>query len=180
MEQVQKIGIELETERLLLRPYKMEDAPIVTPLLNNYNVSRWTVNIPYPYELKDAESFIEKVTESWIKEAGVTFAIVLKGSGDLIGACGADLREEGEYELGYWLAEPYWGKGYMSEVVMALVSYLKDKKKPTRIYAGHDPENVGSEKVLLKAGFKSTCEIETRPSSARGKDMACHILELPL
>ncbi len=180
MEQVQDFWIELETDRLLLRPYKMSDAGQIAVLLNNPDVSRWTVNIPYPYSQQDAEAFIEKVIESWSEGAGVTFAITVKGSEDPIGACGADLREAGEYELGYWLGEPFWGKGYMTEAVDALVGYLKDQKNPARIYAGHAPENPGSEHVLLKNGFKSTCEIETRPSAARGKDMPCHILELPL
>lgn len=180
MEQVQDFWIELKTERLLLRPYKMSDAGAIANLLNNLEVSRWTVNIPYPYSREDADTFIEKVTESWIAGADATFAITLKEMNSPIGACGAHLREPGEYELGYWLGEPYWGKGYMTEAVNALVQYLKGHKQPKRIYAGHAPENPGSENVLLKAGFKSTCEVETRPSAARGKDMACHILELPL
>lgn len=180
MEQVQDFWIELETERLLLRPYKKDDAAIIAPLLNNYNVSQWTTAIPYPYVQKDAETFIGKVNESWSRSEDATFAITLKGNAAPIGACGAHLKEGSEYELGYWLGEPFWGKGYMTEAVNALVLYLKKHKQPKRIYAGHAPDNPGSEHVLLKNGFKSTCEIETRPSSAQGKDMPCHILELPL
>ena len=63
-------------------------------------------------------------------------------------------------EMGYWLAEPYWGKGIITKAVLQMIDYAFANFDISRIYARPFGTNIGSQKVLEKAGFKLEARIE--------------------
>ncbi|MFK7835733.1 MAG: GNAT family N-acetyltransferase [Sulfitobacter sp.] len=135
----------LQSDRLVLRPFREDDAEPVTRFIGNLDVSRWLTHVPHPYALADAQWFIEKE----LKAPGVTFALDLDGA--FIGAV-----SHGDM-LGYWIAEPFWGKGYATEAAQALITHRFDHG--TRdIQSGYHLGNRGSCNVLTKLGFVSTVQ----------------------
>lgn len=75
-------------------------------------------------------------------------------SGDLIGCCGLRPYRGGKYEIGFHLRPQFWGKGYATEAATAVIDYAFSVLKAEALFAGHNPNNVASSKVLLKLGFR--------------------------
>ncbi|MGH1352684.1 MAG: GNAT family N-acetyltransferase [Methyloligellaceae bacterium] len=180
MEQVQESAREIRTERLLLRPHNMADAPAIAELCGNYNVSKWTTNIPHPYSLQDAEDFISLCQAWWKNGKDCAFVITLHDTGQIIGTIGAHMREAGEFEVGYWLGEPFWKKGYATETAIAMIGYIREKRNPERIWAGYADGNAASARVLEKAGFVKLGASKCVASKAQQKEMTCNLMELQM
>jgi RimJ/RimL family protein N-acetyltransferase len=107
--------------------------------------------IPYPYTEKDAEFFIGLCRN---EKPAVTFAIDYNG--DLSGCIGLVTQHDIyrlSAELGYWIGEPYWGKGIATSAVNQIVEYGFTEIGLIRIYSGIFDFNKASQKVLEKAGF---------------------------
>lgn len=106
---------------------------------------------PHPYSEKDAESFIKTQDEDDLKD---NFAI--ECNGDFCGAIGLILEQDvyrKSAEIGYWVGEPYWGKGVATRAVDLLARYAFDELGLVRLYAGVFEYNRGSMRVLEKNGF---------------------------
>ncbi len=145
----------LETPRLLLRPFRLEDAPTVQLLAGAHEIAAVTLNIPYPYEDGMAETFIASLEASWQEGSGATFAIALRTSGDLVGCIGLGVKKRFEHaELGYWIGVPFWGEGYATEAGRAVLEFGFQNLKLHRIYAAHFVENGASGRVQEKIGMK--------------------------
>src|ERR1700747_1090360 len=97
----------LETERLVLRAPRLEDAKAVAQLANDRRIAENTTRIPHPYSLVDAEKFIASVNRA---EDEIAFLITREGA--VLGAVGIAMPEHDAPELGYWLGVPFWGHGY--------------------------------------------------------------------
>jgi ribosomal-protein-alanine N-acetyltransferase len=130
----------------------MEDAPSIAKYANNRKI--W-INLrdafPYPYSLQDAESFISRVIEA---SPITVFAIATQS--EAIGSIGLMVgKDVHRYtaEMGYWLAEPFWGKGIMTQAVKSMTSYAIRNLKLHRIFAEPYSTNPASVRVLEKAGF---------------------------
>jgi len=170
----------LETDRLILRPYQLSDAPSVAELIGNWEVAKMLSRVPHPYALKDAEDFIARFSDGAVDKDTEVFAIQLKdGPAHAVGAIGLHGEEEddGEAELGYWIGEPYWRQGLVTEAARAVVAHAFGPMDLIKIYAGHMIENEGSRNVLLKSGF-TDFGTKTLPSKARGHDVECRQLVL--
>lgn len=76
--------------------------------------------------------------------------------GDLVGCCGLHPHDEKIYELGFHLRPKYWHKGYASEATNAVISYAFDVLQIEALFAGHNPKNTATERVLKKLGFQYT------------------------
>jgi len=72
---------------------------------------------------------------------------------DLIGCCGLRPHKENEYEMGFHLRPEFWGKGYAKEAADAIINYAFSVLKAQKLFAGHNPNNIASQKVLSKLGF---------------------------
>ena len=107
--QRERIVAVLETERLVLRAPRREDADAIARLADDRRIAVNTARIPHPYGVDDAEQFIAAVNR---RDGEAVFVITLDDA--LIGACGVDPCE-GVPEIGYWLGVPYWGEGYATE-----------------------------------------------------------------
>jgi RimJ/RimL family protein N-acetyltransferase len=147
----------LETERLVLRAPRLEDVERIAMLANERRIAENTARIPHPYTLKDAEAFLAGANRS---DAERTFAIAL-ADGTLIGACGLELREGpgaagSTPELGIWLGIPYWGRGYATEAVRALIDHAFEDLELDALQAGARVTNPASRRVLEKCGFQWT------------------------
>ena len=145
----------LETERLILRPLTLKDAPIIQKLASDRRISDTTIAIPHPYPDRAAEQFISKQIAEFEAGHSVTFAIEKKGDNSLIGILEIlDIeREHSCAEVGYWLAVEAWGQGYMSEALKPAIRFGFEKLSLNRLHAYHMVRNPASGKVLEKNGF---------------------------
>jgi RimJ/RimL family protein N-acetyltransferase len=141
----------LETKRLALRAPRLEDAKTVAALANDRRIAENTARIPHPYKLADAEGFISGVNKSGGEAA---FLITLRDD-TIIGACGLMAQEQGP-ELGYWLGAPYWGNGYATEAMHAVIDYAFTDLGHEALQAGARVTNPASRRVLEKCGFQWT------------------------
>ena len=141
----------LETKRLALRAPQLEDAKSVAMLANDRRIAENTARIPHPYREADATSFIAGAN----KPAGDALFLITLRDGTIVGSCGLMLQDETP-ELGYWLGVPYWGKGYATEALHALIDYAFTDLGHNALQAGARVTNPASRRVLEKCGFQWT------------------------
>jgi len=139
-----------------LREFRKSDIKLLAGLCNNKKIwDNLRDYIPHPYTEKDAEEFIGFCKN---ENPQLTFAIEVEG--EFAGSIGL-VRQKDVYrlsaEIGYWLGEPYWGKGIMTEAVWQLTEYGFSRLGLVRIYTGVFDFNRASQRVLEKAGFKLEC-----------------------
>ncbi len=140
----------LETKRLALRAPRLEDAKSVAALANDRRIAENTARIPHPYRMTDAEGFI-----SGANKAGDAVFLITLSDRTIVGACGI-VGEDEAPELGYWLGVPYWGNGYATEALHAVVDYAFTDLGHEALQAGARVTNPASRRVLEKCGFQWT------------------------
>ena len=139
----------------VLRPWRRSDAPDVARYANNDRIAQNLRNIfPYPYTLADAESFVDSCLGA-DGSCQLFRAIEVEGraAGSIALCRGGDVYTLAA-ELGYWLAEDYWGRGIMTQAVRQICEEgfeLWDDL--VRVYAEPFAHNTASRRVLEKAGF---------------------------
>lgn len=149
----------LETERLILRPPKKEDAEVIfRSYAQDPDVTRF-VDWPPARSFYDTEAFISDCIARLRKEGQFPWAVTLRDEpdGPMMGMI--ELRQNSEAtghmaDTGYVLARPYWGKGYMTEGLAAVLEFGFTRPALVRIWAVCDVENVGSARVMDKAGMQ--------------------------
>ena len=146
----------LETERLILRPFSLNDAKDVQRLAGDFAVAETTLAIPHPYEDGMAEEWIGTHEKKSQEGTEIVFAITHKTEKYLIGAIGiSQINTQFEKaEIGYWIGKPYWNKGYCTEAVQAVLKYCFESLKLNKVYAAHFINNPPSGRVMQKAGMK--------------------------
>lgn len=114
----------LKTERLILRPFTLDDASEVQKLAGDKDIASTTLLIPHPYGDGEAEKWIETHKPRFKEGKLVNFAITHKNDGYLIGAIGLNIAKQHESgELGYWVGKPYWNNGYCTESARAIIRF---------------------------------------------------------
>jgi ribosomal-protein-alanine N-acetyltransferase len=145
----------LKTERLILRPFTLADAPEVQRLAGDRDIASTVVTIPHPYENGMAEAWIGTHQERFDNGELVNFAIAHGEQGYLIGSIGLQIAKEFDRaELGYWIGKLYWNKGYCTEAAHAAVRYGFEVLGLNRINARHITRNPASGRVMQKLGMK--------------------------
>ncbi len=167
----------LETERLLLRPQETADIVLIVPLLNDYEVAKNLVFVPHPYTEDDAKDFVIKGEENRARGEAYPFAITLKADGALIGGSSLRLRDDGAFELGYWLGRPYWGQGYASEAAKRMAGFAFRELKAPILRAGYFHDNPASGRILKKLGA-IPAGAEHLDCLARGHPVYCYCVVL--
>jgi [ribosomal protein S5]-alanine N-acetyltransferase len=148
--------MKITTKRLILRPGTKKDIDDIVEGINNLNVSRWLLVVPYPYKRKDALFWLNKnfKPKRKKKKNNIDFCIELKEEKKVIGAIG--LPKIDEYQkvatVGYWISEKYWKKGYGTEALDAILKMAFEKLKLRRIEAGILEGNPTSGTLLEKFG----------------------------
>jgi ribosomal-protein-alanine N-acetyltransferase len=168
---------ELETERLLLRTPKMDDVSSIASLIGEWEVAKNLGRVPHPYSEADAQAYVVKTEEARAKGEAFNFVITRKSDSALMGACGVQLRESGNFEFGYWLGKPFWKNGYATESTLRLVSFGFRELNIDRLVAGWFHDNPASGRVLAKLGCEPS-GAEQRNCLARGHTVYCHIVTL--
>jgi RimJ/RimL family protein N-acetyltransferase len=147
--------VELQTERLMLRELTMDDAPALNAVDAHPDAARW---LGFTASLEDSRGYVESVMRDARESSRqyYTLAIVRKADNGLIGRCGLDRGGPNlaEGSLGYSLHHDYWGQGYMTEAIRTLIGFGFAELKLHRILAEADPRNVGSWRVMEKAGMR--------------------------
>lgn len=158
-------AVVLRTARLALRHYNRADIDTLVTLLNNWDVARRLASLPHPYRQRDAEGFLERLEGG---DPKVGLALAIERNGALIGGIALSPRPSGVPVLGYWLGEPYWGSGFMSEAVGALVTGVTAHGSPKAIDSGAFADNAASLRILEKTGFKVTGQSMKQCVARRG------------
>ena len=140
-------------KRILLRPWRRNDLRILTQLANNFNI--W-VNLrdrmPHPYNTRHAEAFI-----AYCEKQKPIHVFAIECEDEVVGSIGLELKDDVyriSAEIGYWIGEPYWGKGIATEAVRQMTDYcFREFPLIIRLYAEVFENNKASMKVLEKNGF---------------------------
>jgi [ribosomal protein S5]-alanine N-acetyltransferase len=146
---------ELETERLLLRKMRLDDAEAMFAYASDPEVTRY---VPWDTHrsMEDSESFLGFATEGYERGDFGGWGVVLKDDGVFIGTCGIDVGyapEHARAELGYVLSREHWGKGLMPEAVRAVIRLSFGRMGLNRVEARCIAENTASARVMEKAGM---------------------------
>src|SRR5690349_10412390 len=165
------------TPRLLLRPGFTEDAPALVGAIADEAVVRNLAAVPWPYSMRDAEAYLARPRDPVLP----SLLVFERGTGapQLVGACGLGRRASGSVEMGYWIARPFWGRGFATEACTALVDIARVLGLQ-RIEGSHFLDNPASGRVLEKLGFEPTGLIAPRMSCARGTEVPARLMRLQL
>jgi ribosomal-protein-alanine N-acetyltransferase len=135
-----------------LRPWSADDIPALVRIADNPRIAGQLRDIfPHPYTQQAAEAWTayaatqSPTTDFAIEAAGVLVGGIGFVPGTDVMRCSA--------EVGYWLGEPYWGRGIATAAVKSIIEVIDDRRQFTRVFALVFSENVASRRVLEKAGF---------------------------
>ena len=147
-----KVPETIQTKRLLLRKPSMDDAlAIFEAYAQDPEVTRYLVWKPHQ-NMQETEQFLLACGQLWRTGKDFAYAITLKGNDRLIGMFGLHPMNL-KVEVGYALARPYWGNGYMTEVLCAMIEWAFSQPDIFRVQAICDVENVASARVMEKASM---------------------------
>ncbi|WP_018754950.1 GNAT family N-acetyltransferase [Paenibacillus terrigena] len=145
---------ELHTERLHLRKMKVSDSSSLFKIWSDPDVTKF-MNVSRFTDENQAKEMINLLDDLSRDSKAIRFSIIKKESNEIIGSCGYnsfDFENE-KAEIGYDIAKSFWGRGYASEAICALLDHAFSSLKLNRIEAKVDPENVNSIKLLQKLNF---------------------------
>jgi [ribosomal protein S5]-alanine N-acetyltransferase len=140
-------------EGVVLRPWSIKDADRLAVIANNKNIAdNLRDGLPHPYLLTDAQNWLNSIIP--INDPPRFFAII--SDDKLAGSIGIVKKEDiyrKNVEIGYFLAEEFWGKGIATIAIKAVTAYAISKFDIVRVYAEPFADNTGSRKALEKSGF---------------------------
>ncbi|AZV19515.1 MAG: GNAT family N-acetyltransferase [Mesorhizobium sp.] len=140
----------LVTERLVMRAPHEGDIAQLVELADNRHVAEMLARMPHPYGEPEARSFLA-MTKS--RRAGIAYALTLAGTDTFVGCAGLNTTDRG-LELGYWIGEPHWKKGYATEAAHALVDLAFQRTSIQVLHASTRVINPASRRVIHKCGFQ--------------------------
>jgi [ribosomal protein S5]-alanine N-acetyltransferase len=137
----------------ILRDWNENDLHNLVKYGNNFNVAKFMADaFPHPYTLEAGNAFIKMANSQ-----SPPHIRAIEIEGEVVGGIGIHQQQDiyrKNAELGYWLAEPYWGKGIITNAIKQMVGYGFSNFAVDRIFARPFHTNKGSQKALEKAGFK--------------------------
>ena len=156
--------MELRGERCIVRPWRRDDAECLAAQANNPLIARQLRDrFPHPYTRRDAAEFLQRAS---IDAPSADFAIEIQGhaAGGIGFVLGGDI-ERYTAEIGYWLGEPFWGRGAATEALRLVTAHAFERWGLLRMFALPFADNVASRRVLEKARY--TCEGILRASCVK-------------
>ncbi|MEO6695179.1 MAG: GNAT family N-acetyltransferase [Ignavibacteria bacterium] len=118
-------------------------------LLNNKNVEKWLLQVPYPYSYEDADFWLNKSVND-----SDSFSFAIENNGLHVGGIGLHKKYDHSAEVGYWIGEEYWGKGFGTEALEKILDVAFNELNLVRVHAHVFDGNIASEKILIKCGFE--------------------------
>lgn len=171
----------METDRIILRPWHESDAETLFKWASDPDVGTRAGWPPH----KSVEESLEIIRTLFNNDT--TWAIVLKESGESIGAmgygpsCDCDLpAREGEPLIGYWVGKPYWSQGICTEALKLMIEHIKETTDIKSLISGHFIDNPASGRVMEKCGFTATGETCIDPTQYQGANRPIRVLRLIL
>ncbi len=147
----------INTERLILRPISESDALDIYKNVKEYDIAKWTINIPHPYPKDGAIKFIKQAKELMKKGLSYELAIQIESTKEVVGVISlmkVDRRHKNA-ELGYWVAKKFWNRGIATEAATKVMEFGFQVLNLERIYAKCFHNNKASRKVMEKIGMKN-------------------------
>jgi ribosomal-protein-alanine N-acetyltransferase len=139
----------------IIRAWQIADASRLAILLNNTNIlNNLRDGLPNPYTEVDAENYITTMLDA---DKTKTFAFAITVDDTVVGSIGIFRQDNIHFrtaELGYYIGEPYWGRGLGTSAVRQICKYVFDHTDIIRIFAEPFANNIASCRVLEKAGFQ--------------------------
>ena len=145
----QRRRVQIETERLTLRPPTLADVKAIARLANDRRIAVNTKRLPHPYSPDDAVQFVRALTD-----AGQESAFLIEAAGEPIGMVGINWRPGQIPALGYWLGVDHWGCGYGTEAAHAMIDRYFEAFTQDTLVAHARVSNPASRNVLEKCGFQ--------------------------
>lgn len=143
------------TERLIIRDFTIEDAPLFQEYLTDADLTKQTSSMPHPFPEGLALEYIEKYHKLKKEGTAIWLAVTLKETNELIGMVGLMFKpEHKKADVGYLIAKPFWGKGYATEAAKKMVEVGFKEHGLGRISATAFADNPASMRVLEKIGLK--------------------------
>jgi RimJ/RimL family protein N-acetyltransferase len=163
--------VQLEAEGCRLRPVRESDVQAIARACQDPEIARWLPNLPHPYRVEDARSFVELATDG--REHGREWAFAIVDDTDtLLGVINVRLTEEPP-TVGYWLAREARGRGIATAATVAISQWTFETFQPPRLALHAEPENLASVRVAEKSGFVRV------PATIRGlEDRELWVFEL--
>ncbi|GAB5474389.1 MAG: GNAT family N-acetyltransferase [Maribacter sp.] len=151
----------LVTDRLFLNQIKTTDIPLIVAYAGNIKIIQNTRTMPFPYFEEDAIAWINMANQGFKAKDNYIFAIRSKTDESFMGGIGLTLDvSQNRAELGYWLAEKFWGAGFTTEAVKAILQFGFEQLKLNKIIAVYLTTNVASGKVMIKNNMIKEAELK--------------------
>ncbi|MBT5346907.1 GNAT family N-acetyltransferase [bacterium] len=151
----------LETLKLVLNQFDSSDAEKIATYLNDVDMSKFVSNIPFPYSLENASTFIDSCREQFLIKKSITFAIREKSSQILVGSIAIQIKARHKRGvLGFWIAKDYWRRGFATESLEKVLEFAFDDLKLNKLEAVHHTENLASGKLMRKVGMVKEGELK--------------------
>jgi RimJ/RimL family protein N-acetyltransferase len=144
--------MELKGEGVVLRAWRMEDAPAVAEACQDPEIARWLAFVPQPYNSDDARRYIQDCIEA--SDDRRPFAITDAETGALIGSIDMRITRLGAGHIGYWMAPEARGRGRTTAALRALSRWAIEELGLGRVELATDLDNIASQRVAEKAGFQ--------------------------
>jgi RimJ/RimL family protein N-acetyltransferase len=160
----------IETERLVLRPLRDDDAMQIVSALDDFDICRNLARVPWPYHRSDALEFLEFVAGC---DQRSRFSAICKHekTDTLIGIISYEWSDAKQNaELGYWLSQPHWGKGLMTEAAATMVNHAFIENRHEILVSCFHDDNPVSGKILSRVGFERVGACSNF-SKAHGKEV---------
>lgn len=174
------VKFDVDEEIFITNHLSNDDIPSLIKYLNNPKIIRNTLAIPSPYKEIDGETFINEVRTT-SNDSLILFSIRLKTNDEMIGCCGfhrVSKTNERRAEIGYWLAEPFWGRGLMAKVLKKAIEIVRQRwTNFVRLEAKIYPWNKSSMRVVEKCGFQFE-GIHRKALHKNGEDIDEHCFAL--
>ena len=174
-------GTVMETNRLLLRPWRERDAEALFKYASNPDVGP-RAGWPPHKTVKESKEIIRTVFHN-----DTTWAIELKETGEPIGCIGYLPSDgckiparDGEPLVGYWIAKPYWNQGICTEALQAMLDHIRNTTDYKSLISGHFVDNPASGRVMEKCGFVATGETYFDETQYQGKGKPIRVLRLEI
>ncbi|MBV1707445.1 MAG: GNAT family N-acetyltransferase [Hyphomicrobiales bacterium] len=149
----------VETLRLMLRPVAQGDAREIYRGWAGRAKATRLMNFPRHLNQMASGAWVERCLRNWQEETAFAYMIILRETGERVGSIELGLRGV-DAEIGYILAEQFWGRGYATEATGALVGWAGAQRGIMRISATCHPDNIASSRVLEKAGLRLERRVE--------------------
>jgi ribosomal-protein-alanine N-acetyltransferase len=147
---------ELETKRLLLRRFTINDSELMYKNWTNDDDVTHFLSWPTHQDVNDTKNILEKWITNYSENDFYQWVIILKDINEPIGTIGVIYKNE-DFKMitvGYCIGKRWWNKGIMTETLNEIIKFFFEKVKANRVEAWHDPNNQNSGKVMVKCGMK--------------------------